>query len=424
MLTTIPTSSLKVGSVLASPVHDQRNNTKLLAAGLPVTEDLLWSLKRRGVHTVTVDDEDVARLNLYQPQGTVRVAPPHRSGFRCQMENTLSRELDDLSENRERLLVRSVDPFVDHIARPGPRGYDLETAARFSELHRQAVAFLGAFHAALASGEAARSRPGFERLEATCHDGLRQASEDLDLYVCLGANPFALDYPHRHSVHVAMLAMAIGTALGLDKQHLIDLGMGCMIHDCGMLKLGDDVYGAQRVLEPAEFRSIVRHPVLTFEVLEENLERVPAGARMVAYQIHERCDGSGYPRGRTGERIHELAKIAAVADTYVALVSPRPHRRGLVPYFAVETILRGVREGLFDARVARGLLRCVSLFPIGSYVALSDGRVGRVIRSAGEHFDRPVLESWPRNNLDHQPAVLDLAAEPELRVVRPLARLR
>jgi HD-GYP domain-containing protein (c-di-GMP phosphodiesterase class II) len=178
------------------------------------------------------------------------------------------------------------------------------------------------------------------------------------------------------------------------------------------------------VLEPAEFRSIVRHPVLTFEVLEENLERVPAGARMVAYQIHERCDGSGYPRGRTGERIHELAKIAAVADTYVALVSPRPHRRGLVPYFAVETILRGVREGLFDARVARGLLRCVSLFPIGSYVALSDGRVGRVIRSAGEHFDRPVLESWPRNNLDHQPAVLDLAAEPELRVVRPLARLR
>jgi HD-GYP domain-containing protein (c-di-GMP phosphodiesterase class II) len=223
---------------------------------------------------------------------------------------------------------------------------------------------------------------------------------------------------------VALVAMGIGAALGYDKQILADLAMGCLLHDCGMLRLGSEIYQAQRVLEPTEFRAIVRHPVLTFEVLEENLERVPVGARMVAYQMHERCDGSGYPRGRSGDQIHELAKVAAVADTYVALVSPRPHRRGLLPYFSIEKILHGVREGLFDARVVRGLLRSVSLFPIGSYVAVSDERVGRVIRRGGEQYDRPVVELWSRRKLDGPPTLVDLALEPELRVVRPLARLR
>jgi hypothetical protein len=424
MLTTIPTSSLKVGAVLGSPVHDQRHNTKLLAAGIPITDDLLWKLKRRGIHTVIVDHADVARLNLYQPQGTVRVAPPQRTGFRCQLETSHSRELDDLAENASELRVQSGgDPFAGHLHQHGTSAYDQDAANRFSAFHQQAVEYLEGLYTTLSSGEISRARPGFDRLETTCHTALTQAAEDMDLFTCLGANPFALGYPHRHSLHVAMLAMGIGTALGLDKQNLIDLGVGCLIHDCGMLRLGSEVYQAQRILEPMEFRDIVRHPVLTFEVLEENLDKVPAGARMVAYQMHERCDGSGYPRGRRGEQIHELAKIAAVADSYVALVSPRPHRRGLLPYFAVEKILHGVRDGLFDSRVVRGLLRCVSLFPIGSYVATSDDRVGRVIRSGGQ-YDRPVLELWSRRDIDGKPTLLDLALEPGLKITRPLARLR
>ena len=63
----------------------------------------------------------------------------------------------------------------------------------------------------------------------------------------------------------------------------------------------------------------------------------------------------------------------------MALVSPRPHRPALLPYHAITKMLLDVKEGLFDSTVVRGLLHTVSLFPIGSFVELSDGRVGKTI---------------------------------------------
>jgi HD-GYP domain-containing protein (c-di-GMP phosphodiesterase class II) len=144
---------------------------------------------------------------------------------------------------------------------------------------------------------------------------------------------------------------------------------------------------------------------------------------MVAYQIHERCDGSGYPRGRAAPQIHPLAKIAGVADTFTALVSRRPYRPGMLPYHAMVKMLQDVGLGLYDAQIVRALLNTVSLFPIGSYVALSDGRLGKVIRSNGGTYDRPVLETWERNDLGADPKLVDLREHPDLKVVRALARL-
>src|SRR5208283_5410057 len=109
-----------------------------------------------------------------------------------------------------------------------------------------------------------------------------------------------------------------------------------------------------------------RHPVAVFDVLQHHWDHIPAAARMTAYQVHERCDGSGYPRGRTGGQITELSRVAAVADAFVALVSPRPYRPSMIPYYAMETMLKLVRRGLFDHRFVRALLETVSLFPLGS----------------------------------------------------------
>jgi HD-GYP domain-containing protein (c-di-GMP phosphodiesterase class II) len=144
---------------------------------------------------------------------------------------------------------------------------------------------------------------------------------------------------------------------------------------------------------------------------------------MVAYQMHERCDGSGYPRGCQGGRIHELAKVAAVADVFVALVCPRPHRPGIVPYHAVKKILLDTKDGLFDVKAVRALLKTVSLFPIGSYVALNDGRVGRVVRASGDFYDRPIVEVWRRDDPYHNRSLVDLSQQEELHISSTLAQL-
>jgi hypothetical protein len=137
--------------------------------------------------------------------------------------------------------------------------------------------------------------------------------------------------------------------------------------------------------------------------------------------MHERCNGSGYPRGRTAKQIHELAKVAAVADVFLALCSTRPHRPALMPYYALERMLHGVKDGLFDAVVVRALLKTVSLFPVGSFVRISDGRIGKVLRSNGEDYARPVVAAWKPGADPNESIVVDLSQEPDLRVIAALA---
>ena len=144
---------------------------------------------------------------------------------------------------------------------------------------------------------------------------------------------------------------------------------------------------------------------------------------MVAYQMHERLNETGYPRGFGADHIHDLAKIAAVSDVFTALVSPRPHRQGMMPYYAIKEILYAVNEGLYDADVVRALLHTTSLFPIGSYVSLHDDRVGRVIRSNGGKYTEPVVEVWEQGNLNAQPVIVDVSVDSNPQIVNAIPEL-
>jgi hypothetical protein len=68
-------------------------------------------------------------------------------------------------------------------------------------------------------------------------------------------------------------------------------------------------------------------------------------------------------------------------------------------------------------------LHTIGLFPLGSCVMLSDQRVGKVIRGNGIVYDRPVLEVWRRSDLEARPVIVNLATEPDLKVVRAVSRL-
>jgi hypothetical protein len=189
-----------------------------------------------------------------------------------------------------------------------------------------------------------------------------------------------------------------------------------------MLHINRSVYENPAILDNVAFLEITKHPSITFDMMR-SVERIAGTSRLVAYQMHERCDGSGYPRCRLENQIHPLSKIAAVADVFVALVSPRPHRPAVMPYYAMEHILHGAQQRLFGRQAVQGLLRTVSLFPLGSYVELSDGRVGRVLRTNGIEYTRPIIEAWQRDGSQTEPEIVDLVSCPELVVTRPLGAL-
>ncbi|HEY2253031.1 MAG TPA: HD domain-containing phosphohydrolase, partial [Planctomycetaceae bacterium] len=141
----------------------------------------------------------------------------------------------------------------------------------------------------------------------------------------------------------------------------------------------------------AEFLEIKKHPGYTLDLLKR-ISTIPDTVPLICYQVHERPNGTGYPRGRKSSSIHPGARILHVVDVYLALTSARPFRKPLMPYAAIECLLRQAKEHLVDVEVVRALLHVVSLFPIGSHVMLSDGSTARVLRRNGNNYSSPIVQ--------------------------------
>jgi HD-GYP domain-containing protein (c-di-GMP phosphodiesterase class II) len=418
MLKFAPLSMLTTGTKLGSPIHDQQNRL-LLGAGIEITQELLSHLHKRGLQNVVVEENDWIRLSAFEPKGEINTALPNHVPAKSDLHTTATDELDEsLRETSNCDIAASEQPFAEQVQSHGASSYQPDKMNRLLDHHQQTVDQVAELFGQLAEGSSVES----QALQDVARETVMQAVDDMDLFVCMGINPVADNSLFAHSTNVATLAIALGATLGLDEESLCDLGAGCLIHDAGMQHIDERVYLSKHVLSPVEFLEITKHPIISADLLYNKMSRVPVAVRMLVYQMHERCNGTGYPRGWKADQIHPLAKIAAVADAYVALVSPRPHRHAMLPYFAMKEMLEEVKRGLYDPTVVRGLLHTISLFPIGSYCELSDARLAKVIRTNGEAYDRPIVEAWRRPHLTAEPEVLDLVKE-NIAIVKPLTRL-
>lgn len=422
-------SMLTEGFVPAATILDEERRP-IFAAGRPVTAEGLAALRGRNVRTVLTAAADwrtlSAKLSSTPEEAPLSSSPksdalPQRTATASPTHGEADSALDALVDKLDDTMIRPSDvPFADRLRMHGATSYDSATHQRAVERQLQTLDQLRDLLETLSGHRDVE----LDELQKNTARTLDQAAEDLDLFVSLGINPGLNTSLFAHSTNVSVLAVAVGVRLGLDADALRDLGTGCLVQNAGMLLLDAGLYESPKILSDGEFVEIAKHPLISTDLLYRNMTEVPLGVRMIVYQIHERCNGSGYPRGMTGDKIHPLAKIAAVADAYVALVSPRPHRPALLPYHAMAKMLADVKAGLFDAPAVRALLNTVSLFPIGSYVELNNALVGKTIRANGAAYDRPIVEVWRRNNLTASPQVVDLTKAPELKVVKPLTSLR
>lgn len=213
-----------------------------------------------------------------------------------------------------------------------------------------------------------------------------------------------------HSINVALLGMSMAMRLGMEPRSIMEFGISCLLNDMGMMKVPKSIWNAARRLTDEERRELIRHPEYTLDMIKQ-VPRLPDLARIIASQIHERCDGSGYPRGK--QTIHPLARMAAVADVYAALTKPRPHRLGKRPHDAMLQILHSVEE--FDSTSVRLVLKTVSAVPIGSLVRLSNGDKARVIRANPTKLTKPTVAILSNDGQPNGEEV-DLAVEQNLQI--------
>jgi HD-GYP domain-containing protein (c-di-GMP phosphodiesterase class II) len=226
------------------------------------------------------------------------------------------------------------------------------------------------------------------------------------------------NYLATHSVRSTIIAIIIGTYLKLPSYRLIELGVAALMHEAGMLKLPSNIYLSQRALNPQEQKAILTHPILGYSMLKSLDFTLPVC--LAALEHHERENGTGYPRRLPGEKINLYSKIIAVSCSYEALSSKRPHKEAKDGYTGMLELLKN--EGKqYDDTIVRALVLSLSIYPIGLYVLLSNGKKGQVVDVNPETPRFPIVQVFGEFTPDGKIKMLQTAPN-SLTIVRPLNR--
>ncbi|HQM46085.1 MAG: response regulator [Syntrophaceae bacterium] len=136
-------------------------------------------------------------------------------------------------------------------------------------------------------------------------------------------------YTRGHSEAVAMISVQIAQQMNINTEAIDALRIAGKLHDIGKIGVPDSILLKPDRLNKNEYTILQKHPVIGSSILGT----IPSIQQLipVILQHHERFDGKGYPSGLKGEEIMLWARIAAVADTYHALTSDRPYRKGISP---------------------------------------------------------------------------------------------
>jgi HD-GYP domain-containing protein (c-di-GMP phosphodiesterase class II) len=217
------------------------------------------------------------------------------------------------------------------------------------------------------------------------------------------------DYTYMHSVAVCAMMVALGKQLGLDEQQTRLAGLAGLMHDLGKAMIPMEVLNKPGKLTDAEFAVVKQHPAEGHRMLLTGTD-VDAIVLDVCLHHHEKVDGSGYPKGLKGDEISLFAKMGAVCDVYDAVTSNRPYKAGWDPAESLRRMAEWAK-GHFDMQVFQAFVKSLGIYPIGSLVRLSSGRLGVVVEQTGKSLTTPCVKVFfsTKSNMRIVPEVIDLS---------------
>ncbi|MDZ7698708.1 MAG: response regulator [Deltaproteobacteria bacterium] len=321
------------------------------------------------IHVLVVDDEEPIR-ELIQ-EGV------HRCGYKCSVASSGSEALD---------LMKEIEPevVITDIMMPGMDG--IELSAKIKESYDADVIVITGFveeysyntvmdmgvsdfmekpvsihELELRLGRVIRERSNIQKRQKAEAE-LRESLEKLRVVMESVVEAMALaiekrdPYTSGHQKRVAMVADAIAKQMALPEGEVNGVRIAAMVHDIGKISVPGEILSKPGSLTDIEMSLIKEHPRIGHDILK-GIDFPWPIAEMVI-QHHERLDGSGYPKGLTGEKIYLGAKILGVADTVEAMMSHRPYRASL----GIDTALDEIRKNknkLYDPDVVDA---CVAVF--------------------------------------------------------------
>ena len=212
---------------------------------------------------------------------------------------------------------------------------------------------------------------------------LEQSSEESSYYIV------------PHTIRTTMYALAIADFLKLPPHKQIDVGTTSLLHEIGMLRIPPEIYQHNRSLSDKERQTIAAHPVISYKVLKE--AGFPQNICVGVLEHHEYINGMGYPRKLTGESISLYGRIVGVASAYSAATSRRPFREEHDGHTTIMDLAKDMGKR-YDERILRALIFTLSIYPIGTYVMLSNGAVGIIVKTDPKQPKHPIVRLLMNEN--------------------------
>lgn len=424
------------GGNLARNVYD-RENRLLLAAGSAVPRNFADSLARREIYEVFFERPE-EQLNSKQGRKLRRVLHEGRSPAaqmtdvktvealkNIKMETASADDLDPskMDEKLEKLgevVIENNGPaFAEQLTERNPEKFATKEEKQvFNSAMGDVVGSLRTIFDQIENG---RRKVDLDPIDAIATSVMAGTIKNRELLMLFSSDADPDEYLIHHAMATTIVAVNMGTTLGYDAGKIKSLAYGAALADVGMLKVPKAIREKKGKLNPIERAELRRHTAFGLDLLQK-VARLPVELPFIVYQTHERANGTGYPGGKKDRIIHPFARIVAVADIYTAFCSERPHRPRKSPYEAMEHLLLLTGKRMLNRETVTALLKCNSMFPVGSFSILNDGRIVRTVMPNEDSYLRPVVSviADPEGKLVPEPERINLKEVEQTSVVKAL----
>lgn len=230
-------------------------------------------------------------------------------------------------------------------------------------------------------------------------------------------------YTFSHCVNVSVLAAMLATKLEFSPKRLKEITLGGLLHDIGKIETPNTILNKPGALTPSEMAIVRMHPEDGFRILSLSNQFSPE-IMHIAFEHHEKMDGSGYPRNLSKDDIHEFSRIVAIADVYDALTSERAYKKPYKPHLAYN-IMTKCSAGHFDADFLKVFFENIAIYQIGTILHISYGYAIVTKINQGNTL-RPIIHLFADNNkkLLPKPIHIDLSMEERININHELDEIQ
>ncbi|MGB7326797.1 MAG: HD domain-containing phosphohydrolase [Rubripirellula sp.] len=371
---------IRLGATCKYDIHDE-NGILLLGNGRPFTDVVRDQILERGVSFLEVSSEDAKALRGEKHASV-------QSQRRAQSSDALP---------KLRLTNRGTEPHSEK---------------RAAAMRQQVASAIGAI-SNLGQQIDGISNSAVHELCGIPKILLAMVEEDSDQSLLTTCSVKSEDHLARRCARMSLLAISTAIELEMSEAEVIQAGTAGLLHDLGLYRFPDNFRDPRNVLTPDEAWEYRRHPTMSVNAVSM-ITSISDETRMIIHQVHERPDGSGYPRGIRSNVIHPVASILSIVDVYLSLTDPGPDRPGYLPHDALIFMLHECGRRMFDAGAMRAFLNQITLYPIGSQVELDNGTIATVMRRCHSNYATPVVLAE-----DDRESPIELATS-ERTIARPI----